>query len=309
MRLLLLFIAALLTIEGQTQDVSFKSSIDTSAIRIGEQTIYHITADGITDPSKVKWPIIADTLHKAVEVIETLPIDTLSSSSKFSLDLPVLITSWDSGHYAIRPIKASYDGTDYETEAILLNVNTVQVDTTSAPMDIKPIYQEPFSFKDWLSMYWPYLVGVAILIAVILLVLRMRRKGEVDIVEPAPVKEIPAHELALGRLKKLKEEDLDAVRKKIYYSELTETLRAYLENRYRVKALEQTSAEILESVRYTGIDRTSLDYLRSLLLTADMVKFAKEKPSSQVMENHLDRAFEFINSTRQVIEEKDSGNE
>lgn len=307
MRTLLLFISILVAQTAIAQGPRFSSSLDTAMIRIGEQTYVHLKAEGIQDPEALKWPIITDTLHRAVEVIQVDPVDTISSEDGFSLDLQILITSWDSGYYAIRPLQLNYDGKDYQTEALLLSVNTVAVDTSAAPVDIKPIYEEPFSFKDWIQMNWPYVLAVAILIGLIFLILRMKRKGEIDVFGPAPVQVIPAHELAWTRLESLKNKEPGELGKKAYYSELTETLRSYLEDRYRVKALEQTSAEILESVRYTGMDAGSMDYLRSLLLTADMVKFAKESPGSQVMENHLERAFEFIARTKreEVVEEED----
>ena len=70
----------------------------------------------------------------------------------YSLQQPIIITSWDSGYYAIKPLTVTYDGIDYSTEAMLLSVMTIEVDTTAAPMDIKPIYLEPFSIKDWFKM-------------------------------------------------------------------------------------------------------------------------------------------------------------
>ncbi|NNC82039.1 MAG: hypothetical protein HKN79_00540, partial [Flavobacteriales bacterium] len=87
------------------------------------------------------------------------------------------------------------------------------------------------------------------------------------------------------------------------YSELTDTLRAYLEGRYGVPALEQTSKEIMQDIRYKGLSSEDQDYLQSLLFTSDMVKFAKENPSSSVAVDHLERAFRFIERTRPVAEQ------
>jgi hypothetical protein len=297
MRLGLIIISLFATLLSWGQ-FDLSTSLDTTHLRIGEQTTYRITASGIDDIQKLKWPEIKDTLHKHIEVIERLPLDTLSTEP-LSLQQAIIITSWDSGYYAIRPLPLTYDGKDYETEALLLSVNTVEVDTTQVPRDIKPIYEEPFSFKDWISQNWPKIFVVLGILLVIWYVIRSVRKAEESAPVQFPAAAIPAHEKALGRLKALHERQAyQEVKKKGYYSELTDTLRAYLEERYRVKALEQTSAEIIEGIRYVGLAQEEVDYLRSLLYTADMVKFAKEVPSDVVAENHLQRAFAFIENTR-----------
>ncbi|NNC82109.1 MAG: hypothetical protein HKN79_00905, partial [Flavobacteriales bacterium] len=236
------------------QEVRIDTRLDTLDIRIGEQTTYRITASGVNDPSLLQWPQLKDTLHRSIEIVESLPIDTLSHEETYTLEKALIITSWDSGYYAIRPLPITYDDELFYTEAMLLSVNTVQVDTTAAPLDIKPIYHEPFSFKDWLSLNWPYLLIAAILLLIVLVILRLKRKGTVDVFGPRPVPAIPIHEQALARLKELRESQApETYKKKTYYSELTDTLRAYLEGRYGVPALEQTSKEIMQDIRYKGL--------------------------------------------------------
>ncbi|NND95467.1 MAG: hypothetical protein HKN45_11425 [Flavobacteriales bacterium] len=304
MRSLVVCISLLFALSISGQDIDLTTSLDTNAIRIGEQTVYRITAAGIEDAEILKWPTVKDTLQRYVEIIETLPVDTLKNEpGDITLQLPIVVTSWDSGYYAIKPISLKYGDKDYKTEAMLLSVNTVEVDTTAAPMDIKPIYEEPFSFKDWLSQNWPYIVGLIAIIALIYFIVRQIRKRTEQFPVPEPVRIIPAHEKALARLKALQEREAhEQDDKKLYYSELTEALRTYLEERYKVNALEQTSSEILNDIRYIGLDSGSNDYLRSLLITADMVKFAKEKPASSMAQNHLQRAIDFVEQTKNVSE-------
>jgi hypothetical protein len=63
--------------------------------------------------------------------------------------------------------------------------------------------------------------------------------------------------------------------------------------------LELTSYEILSALRHQIADEQTKRKLKQLLLLADMVKFAKEKPLSTENEYSMQIAIEFINETSQ----------
>ena len=85
---------------------------------------------------------------------------------------------------------------------------------------------------------------------------------------------------------------------KEYYTKLTDTLRRYIEERYGFSALEMTSSEIIERLVSTG-DNSSLDELRQLFMTADLVKFAKYSTMINENDANLVSAIDFINQTKQ----------
>ncbi len=91
-----------------------------------------------------------------------------------------------------------------------------------------------------------------------------------------------AHEVAFKELERLREEELwQKGEIKKYYTRLTEILRQYLENRFRVYSLEMTTAETLEALVSTGFKKDeSYNDLKSVLTGADLVKFAKYNPVS-----------------------------
>ena len=90
----------------------------------------------------------------------------------------------------------------------------------------------------------------------------------------------PADVIALRELEQLREEKPWVNKQvKLYYIRLTEILRIYIERRYHIMALEQTTDEILaspEKIRTARIN--SLKSLASILKLADLVKFAKVIP-------------------------------
>ncbi len=134
-------------------------------------------------------------------------------------------------------------------------------------------------------------------IIIIYLVKRYRKKKpEVVVVEPP---KIPAHIIALEKLEKLKNEKLWQEGKlKQYHSALSEIVREYVENRFKIQALEQTTDEILFGFRNVSIDEESKQRLRQLLVLSDMVKFAKEQPLPHENEMSLTNAFDFVNGTK-----------
>ena len=85
---------------------------------------------------------------------------------------------------------------------------------------------------------------------------------------------------------------------KEYYTELTDTLRTYIKERFGFNALEMTSSEIIEKLLEMQ-DKEAITDLRSLFETADLVKFAKHNPLMNENDANLINAIEFINETKE----------
>jgi hypothetical protein len=214
----------------------------------------------------------------------------------------LLITSFDSGYYAIPPFKFTISGDTnkiFETEPLLFSVNTIAIDTTQNIKDIKPPIEVPFSWKELLPyVYWG-IGGLAVLAALIILTrnyLKKRKKKPLpEIIAP----KIPPHVTALEQLEKLKEEKLWQQGKlKQYYSGLSDILREYIEHRFYINAMEQVTDEIMYAFRTADASDEIKAKLRQVLFLADLVKFAKEQPLPNENELCIENAFEFVNCTK-----------
>ena len=114
----------------------------------------------------------------------------------------------------------------------------------------------------------------------------------------------------MRELDRIKDEKLwQQGKTKQYYSEVTETLRTYIENRFGIPAMEQTSDETLESFRFRRdlLREKTLENLRQILKMADLVKFAKYKPLPDDDNLTLVNSYFFVNETKK--EEKKSPGE
>lgn len=285
------------------QELNVKADIDSSSILIGEQVRLKLTAF-FSSPAekKIEWPVLKDTITGKVEVVSKSKIDTQQTESGTILyTQELLITSFDSGYHPIPPFlfKVSGDTSQvFETEALLLEVQTVPVDTTQDIRDIKGPVDIPFHWTEAI----PYAIGVAILIGLItgiIFYFKYRKKKE-PVQKNIPVK--APHETALEQLDILRNEKLwQQGRTKEYYIRLSDIFRIYVEQRFRIPALELTSDELLSALR-NFVDQEQRAKARQLLLLSDLVKFAKENPIAHENELTLNNAVEFINETRPIVQ-------
>ncbi|MBC8461008.1 MAG: hypothetical protein H8D67_23725 [Deltaproteobacteria bacterium] len=284
------------------QYVEIKAELDTHYITIGDQ--FHMNLY-VSQPAEifVHFPVLADTLIKEIEILSASPVDTfIQEDGQLILNQDLLLTCFDSGLFEIPPITFGLESATWsdslKTHPQYLAVLTVPVDT--AIRDIKQPIHVPVGFIE----VFPWVLvglGVLIIVAGIIYYIRQRKlnKPVFKVVKP----EEPAHVLALRELDKLKMEKLWQKNDyKQYYTRLTEIIRIYLEKRYQIPAMEETSHEILEDWKqHRGAIPDLYDHLRQLLNLADLVKFAKEKPLPSDNEVNLDNAYEFVMRTKPAI--------
>jgi len=87
---------------------------------------------------------------------------------------------------------------------------------------------------------------------------------------------------------------------KEYYTRLTDIIRIYIEERFNVPAMEQTTFEILSDFREnkTLLDDNSYKGLKDILELADLVKFAKLTPLPDDNHLSLNSAYLFVQHTK-----------
>jgi hypothetical protein len=286
------------------QSITASAKLDTNAMLIGDQVKLNITLS-YPKNTLVSWPKIGDTILRTIQVINRSKIDSAFSADKKTVTLHqnFLITSFDSGFYAIPPIRFFYkelpDTTIrfVQTETLLLSVHTMTVDTTKTIKPIKGPLSVPLTFKEILP--WLILAVLVILaILAVLFYLKKRKKSEPVFTIRAKNQPLP-HELALSELEKLRLKKLwQGGKTKEYHSELTDILRKYIESRFNIMALEMTTHEIMESFRtQNDMHNDSFEKLNHILLMADLVKFAKMLPLPVENDLSMQNAVAFVQDT------------
>jgi hypothetical protein len=287
---------------AQSNNVHAIATLDTNRIRIGEQVVLSFDVTAPKDAFLI-FPQLPDTSQN-IEVVERTLIDTLKTgdASMLKYHQKIVITCFDPGIYILQPFKFYYglsagSITDsVATDQLMLKVDTMMVDTSLAIKDIKLPFRVPLTWRDAL----PYIISVIALFAVIAYWIYLRRKRKRSLAELHPViTPKSAHEAALEALRKLQEQKLwQQGLYKEYHSQVSDTIRTYIEHRFYVMALELPSDDTLDRLIRAGISAEAFEKLRSIFQIADMVKFAKTIPLSTENEMSLQAAFEFVMITK-----------
>jgi hypothetical protein len=298
------------SISAQSPQYSFQTKLSRDTIRIGDQVVFSVTAT-VPKGYSVVFPNFADTLAKGVELLNAAPIDTQKNGiDRVDLIYRLLITSFDSGVHKIPPMNILF-GEDKITDTVRtsnvwLTVNTLPRDTTLAGIfDIKPPLSEPITLGEVASWGGLFLL-IAGLVTLIILYFKRKKSNKPIVFFEKQVD--PPHVIALRKLQKVTDDKLwETDNPKHYHSVVTEIVREYIEGRFEVPALEQTTLEILQNLKTKNtVGKTLYDNLYDNLSLSDLVKFAKYIPTTSDNEGLLKFAYRFVNETKQVESENAS---
>ena len=300
----LMLCLACFTYKSNAQDIKVEARLDKSTIVLGDQTILRLSAQMPVN-DKVGFPALADTISSKIQIVEVGKTDTIADKTNpkvVTISRQYTITSFDAGLQTIPAFSLQVNAQSFKTDPLPLQVTAVAVDTTKAIYDIKQPLAVKYSFLDWLKDHWLWVVislVAILLIAGLIFYLWKKSKNKPVKQEVKPL--VPADVTALNKLAALRDKKLwEQEEVKQYHIELTDILREYLEKRYNIKALEQTSEEIFASLRGMEITDQNRSKLRQILMLADLVKFAKGKPLNPENEQSMENAIGFVTDTKQI---------
>ena len=283
--------------------VTVEARIDSMQMMVGEQTgiVLDVSCDA---KANVELPVLqkGEQLAPGVELVEMTPADTtkLNEGKRMQVSRKYIVTAWDSSFYYIPPLKVRVNGKEYLTKNLALKVYTVDVDTIHVDryFGIKDVMNAPFSWDDWKPVIWCYVLFLLLSLCALYLALALYYGKPLIRIIRRKRKE-PAQKVALNEIERIKTERTWAQEdSKEYYTQLTDTLRTYIQERYGFSAMEMTSGEIIERLTQEN-DEEALAELRELFQTADLVKFAKWTTLINENDANLMTALEYINQTKQ----------
>lgn len=283
---------------GQTVE----QRMDSLQLLIGQQTILHLKATA-RKGARIVLPSFKpqDQIVPGVEVVEQSKGDTMQmGDDRIQVSRDYTLTSFDEKVYVVPALDVKIDGKSYHGNPLALKVLTVPVDTVHPNQfyPAKGVQDNPFEWSEWSFAFWLSLLMIIICGAMIYLCNRLKKNKPI-IARIRIVKRVPAHEKALREINDIKHHHTSASQEtqKEYYTQLTNTLRAYIVSRFGFNAMEMTSGEIIENLRASG-DQKMIDELRMLFSTADLVKFAKYEIPMNENDANLVNAINFIDQTK-----------
>lgn len=291
------------------------------SVLIADQLLYGFELDGVTEGTRLIPTEIADSLDKNILslspwILDTVKVTRNGKENPRTLDIKgsVRIAPFLEGEYELPPIelrRLAPDGTEDTLvfDPLRLEVKTMPVDTATFEIhDIKGQVRYPVTFAEvfpWVLLYW--VLAVIIILTVCLVMIRRRKS------DPEYVRKDPAHIVALRQLDSYRGSSLWAPEKqKAFYSGVTDTLRAYMAERFGFGAMEMTTAEIFDEMKDKDAPEKVVGEVKELFERADFVKFAKYVASDDENAAALPVAVRFVTETYQAEVEnevKDGGNE
>jgi hypothetical protein len=287
----------LLAQQSTNRTVNVRAELARNEIEIGDQIYLDINISA--PPGTTVYPIATEAVDglPSIEVIEDEGLRTAAEQPELLLEQRLLITSFDTGYVAIPPIAIYFENasgradTAYTTD-FLLTVKGAVVSPEDDILPIKPIIEEP---RNLLDFWWVFLI---LLLGLGYFAFREYRNRQVRPAPAAPPPP-PPHERALSALDGLEQQQLwQNGKTDAYYVALTHILRTYLEERYRIPALEMTSRQITRELKdKVGLEERQRSELTELLQLSDLVKFAKATPPEELHPRSLERVREFVRET------------
>jgi hypothetical protein len=278
------------------------SGVLSNTVNIGEQINYFLNVE-VDTVQKIEFP--EDIQISPMEVLEVFPTDTQKVKNKYLLTKKYAIIQFDSGFYQIPPQRVLLNGFSRLSKSVKIRVNDVKVDTLKQNLfEIKPFNPVNRNYDDLINKLLLYLVIIIFIVGIVYALIIYRRKIS------EKKKMIPPFEKAIKALKELeKREPIFQEEYKKYYSELTDVVRRYLEEEANIDALESTSDQLLLKLELykdsgkLGLEESTIKNLKTVLNTADLVKFARAVPEKGVVK--LDRTLveKVVVETKEVLPE------
>jgi hypothetical protein len=284
------------------------AEVDKSVITIGDRINYTLTIEH-DKTLHIEQPGPGANLGQ-FEIKDYLILDPVEKDNIIIQKFNYEISVFDTGRFVIPPFPVAFFESDtskkfqiIQSEPIEIFVESVLTAEDAEIKDIKPPIEIPFDYKYWI------IVGSIVLLFIAATLfgyyyIRQRRRG-ILLFKKEVIR--PAHEIALEELSKIKENWKDMLlngEHKLLYTLLSETIRRYFENRYFIKALEETTQEIRISLGEVEIESELKQSAFEILDQADIVKFAKYVPNEEETEKIIFDVEDFVEKTK-LIEESE----
>lgn len=297
---------------SSSQDIKARFVIDApEPYHVGDllPVTFEIEArDGVT----FQMPDLDFTGQNKIDLKNKSDIKKEKRRGGYSLSVHYLLTSWDVGKYDIPMGALSYQKSQggketYQVPSLNFEIVSLLPQNKSTEellaLPLKPA-KKPMGLPPNYQYLWWFLIGAVIIVLIFILIKFFSKlwtkKTAQTVTDPLFIE--PAHIIALRRLEALlKEKYPERGEYKTFYSELSECIREYMENRFQIRALEMTTEEFLDHLtRDACLKYEHQIILEKFLKSSDLVKFAKYIPSAAETDADFGMVRQLIEDTKET---------
>lgn len=218
----------------------------------------------------------------------------LQSPSSGKQTIPPLMIEFVDRRPGNRAAPEGEDAYELLTERIVFDIESVL--PKGAGTDLKPPLREMGPRDAGSKQLWLWLLVCLVIIAVAApFAWQAWQRWQVQ------ARQRSAYEIAHARLSQLKTADnLDVEAVQVFFVELSDIVRHYLEDRFNLHAPELTTEEFLDvAAASPDLSSEQKNFLKGFLRSADQVKFARYVPDALTMDKALSAAASFLEQTKQ----------
>jgi len=261
------------------KEVLVQASLDTVRMYIGDVATYTISAKhpaGVDVDTALAGPALSRT---GFEIRDFSDLTTRNTDVGFSSARSFTFSTFTTGTYVIPPVPVDVkrDGrVVLQLASMPLTIEVVPVPRRPGERDDVRAIKAPMGIDA--PALWPWVAsGLGLLLLVLYFVLWVRNRGA--LIEETTFSPISAYEDALQRLSELRvRRDEGRIDTKEYHYGLGEVVRIYLERRFALISLSETTGELIESLLANDFDESTRLVVQDILEGCDMVKFARYEP-------------------------------
>ncbi|MBN2424808.1 MAG: hypothetical protein JXR46_02690 [Calditrichaceae bacterium] len=310
-KIFLLLIPFIAFAQEQRPLIEVQSIVDTSVITIGDRIVYSIIIDR-AEHIRIEKP--GEGLNLGMFEIKDYNFhEPEKYDGRIREQFDFNISVFDTGKFVIPAYPVAYFLSDTSRKFHLIEASPIDIyvksllsgDEEHELKDIKGPLEIPFNYIFWVSIAATIILALLILYIIYNLWKKRKEQGYLFSPPPPPV---PAHVAALKALEELFASDLlERDRLKEYFSRLSDIIRIYIEGRYEISALEETTMEILRDMDRMIPEPEIRRNLLEILSLSDLVKFAKHHPDRETIDQAGKSAVDFVECTRPVYESEKNG--
>ena len=195
-------------------------------------------------------------------------------------------------------------GEKIQTEPLEINIQE-RPSKAEGLIDIRGPYR-PFNILGFIL----FVLVFGIIIAVIIYLLKRKKRPAMLNLTPYEKQEQPMHEIALSQLDILIQSDLWEKNKyKLYYSEISDILRQFLSARFNFGAQKMTARELFKKLKSIPEFKFDFNILKNMQNSISLVKFARAVPTVEDRDQVLKTAREMIIENKETDLSKYQKNE
>jgi len=282
--------------KSKSEPIKAWAKIDKHSVTIGDKIHYTLVARS-SRGIEVEFPQFVDNLGG-------LAVRDFGFSVKNWLFFKVykrwyVLNTYTSGDYTIPAAVIKYrraGGKRWDkvnVKELKVKVKSVLKSAQGIP-EIRDIYP-PFYYSNKKKIFIIAVLVFLLVSACVAWRIAAGRKTEENILT------LKAHEIAYKDLEELKNKDyISRGEFETYFTELSDIVRHYLENRFNIRAPEMTTEEFLNALRHGKMfSREHKDFLKDFLSHCDLVKFARYDSDVGEAQKSFSAARSLIDQTKE----------